>query len=195
MSGSRRPKLHFGRLGAYDSPADYRTVYAAAIGGHARGRQIINVQILAIQVGGDVPGHLAPFQFVKISGNHPAMDLVAALGVDRVRNISVQFQAAMAVSVLIAHEAVFVEAIAAIRAIAGAKVIFLTAAPAVIAQFTRGHGEKQPVIAIDQLYVANYECMIKGEGAKGLQPTGLSIAQFYAHFREQHKNPCCETPR
>ena len=98
----------------------------------------------------------------------------------------------MAVSVLIAHEAVFVEAIAAIGAVAGAEVIFLTAASAMIAQFTRGHGEEEAVVAIDQLYVANYECMIKGEGAKGLQTTGLSIAQFYAHFREQHKNPCCE---
>src|SRR5438105_2410703 len=95
----------------------------------------------------------------------------------------------MAVSVLIAQKAVFVQAIAAIRAITGAEVIFFTAATTVIAQFTRGHGEKQAVVAIDQLYVANYECMIKGERAKGLQSTGLSIAQFYAHFREQHKIP------
>ena len=95
----------------------------------------------------------------------------------------------MAISVLIAHEAVFVQAIAASRTVAGAEVIFLTATSAVIAQFTRGHGEKQAVVAIDQLYVANYECMIKGERAKGLQSTGLSIAQFYAHFREQHKIP------
>jgi len=121
------------------------------------------------------------------------MDFMAALGIDGVRNISVKFQAAMAVSVLIAHEAVFVQAIAASGTIAGAEVIFLTAATAMIAQLTRGHGEKQAIVAIDQLYVANYECMIKGEGAKGLQTTGLSIAQFYAHFREQHKNPCCET--
>jgi hypothetical protein len=85
-----------------------------------------------------------------------------------VRDISVKFQTAMAISVLIAHEAVFVEAIAAIRAITGAEVIFFTAATAVIAQFTRGHGEKQTIVAIDQLYVANHECMIKGEGAKGL---------------------------
>ncbi|HEV8379019.1 MAG TPA: hypothetical protein VGP99_09230 [Tepidisphaeraceae bacterium] len=120
------------------------------------------------------------------------MDFLAALGIDGVRDISVKFQAAMAISVLIAHEAVFVEAIAAIGAITGAEVIFLTATSAMIAQFTRGHGEKQTVVAIDQLYVANHECMIKGEGAKGLQTTGLSIAQFYAHFREQHKNPCCE---
>jgi hypothetical protein len=95
----------------------------------------------------------------------------------------------MAVSVLIAHEAVFVQAIAAIGTITGAEMIFFTAASTVIAQFSRGHGEKQTVVAIDQLYVANYECMIKGEGAKGLETTGLSIAQFYAHFREQHKIP------
>jgi len=186
MSRSRWPQLHL--------------VYPAVPGGYYSGRdsgtgQIIDVQVLPIQVGSDVAGHFAPFQFVQIGGNHPTMDFLAALGVDRVRNISVEFQAAMAVSVLIAHEAVFVEAIAASRTVAGAEVIFFTTASAMIAQFTRGHGEKQSVVAIDQLYVANYECMIKGEGAKGLQTTGLSIAQFYAHFREQHKNPCCENLR
>ena len=75
----------------------------------AGGGQIIDVQVLPIQGRSDVAGHFAPFHFVKIGGNHPTMDFLAALGVDRVRDISVKFQTAMAISVLIAHEAVFVE--------------------------------------------------------------------------------------
>src|SRR6266850_3015145 len=193
MGGARRPQPHLVCFAVYT--AIYPDPRYCSIAGDARGGQIIDVQVLPIQVGSYIAWHLAAFQLVKIGGNHPTMDFLAALGVDGVRDISVKFQAAMAVSVLIAHEAVFVEAIAAVGAIAGAEVIFLTAASAMIAQFTRGHGEEETVVAIDQLYVTNYECMIKGEGAKGLQTTGLSIAQFYAHFREQHKNPCCENPR
>src|SRR4051812_34300149 len=110
VSRSRGPKPHLVCLGD-DSAVDGHSSYTA-IAGDASGGQIIDVQVLPIQVGSDVARHLAAFHFVKIGGNHPTMDVLAALGVDGVRNISVQFQAAMAVSVLIAHEAVFVEAIA-----------------------------------------------------------------------------------
>ena len=83
MGRAGRPKLHLACLAAYYSP-----VYTP-ISGDARGGQIIDVQILPIQVRSDIAGHLAPFQFIKISGNHPAMDFLAALGIDGVRNISV----------------------------------------------------------------------------------------------------------
>ena len=83
MSRSRGPKLHLACLAA-----DYSRVYTP-IAGDAGGGQIIDVQILPIQVGSDVAWHFAALEFVKIGGNHPTMDFLAALGVDGVRNISV----------------------------------------------------------------------------------------------------------
>jgi hypothetical protein len=63
------------------------------------------------------------------------------------------------------HVTIFVESHATLVAEAGAQMIFLAAAPAAVAQFSAGHGEKQPIVAFDQLDVTDDEGAIECERA------------------------------
>src|SRR5205823_2607715 len=91
--------------------AEVATV-GAAIGaraggdGYARSGQVVDVQVLAVQIGRDIAGLFAALKLVEIGRDHPALDVLAAFGVDWVGDVGVQLEAAVAIAVLIAHEAV-----------------------------------------------------------------------------------------
>lgn len=95
-------------------------------------RQEINV--FAIESWGHVTGLFTAFQFGLIGGHDLLFHLLAALGVDRVRDVGVQFKPRHAVALVIFEVPAFVEPAAAVIAVAGAQVIFFTAAWAMIAE-------------------------------------------------------------
>ena len=135
----------------------------------AGGGEFEEFEIFAIEARGDVAGLLRALEFIVEGIDHLALDRIAAGGVDGVGDVGVELEAAVA-GVLVAEVAVLIEMMAAIIAELGAEVVFLVAAIAMVGQFPRGHREKRAIIAIDQLYVANDESVIEGQGAEGLEP-------------------------
>ena len=61
--------------------------------------------------------------------------------------------------------------------------ILFAAATAAIAELSRWHRQEQPVVAVDQLYVANDERVIECQRAKRFEaPAGADIAEADANF-------------
>ncbi len=118
--------------------------------------------------------------------------------VDRMSDVGVKLHPAvtpMNVSAGVVHAAraaavaVFVEPASAAVTEAGAEMILLRAARAMVAKLARRHGEEKPVGPLDQLDVADDEGVVEGERAEGLEPARVVAAQVDAHFGELHKNP------
>ncbi|HEY2589808.1 MAG TPA: hypothetical protein VGI81_28955 [Tepidisphaeraceae bacterium] len=125
---------------------------------------IVKLEILAVKAGRDVSGLFAPFQLPLIGLHDLIFDLVAAIGVDRVRNVGMELQPVLiTLSVAELQIAFFVQSLAAMVAEAGTQVILLPAGGAVVGQFARRHRKEEPVIPVDQLHVADDERVIKGK--------------------------------
>lgn len=102
----------------------------------------------------------------------------------------------MAVAAAVAEESVFVESVSAVIAEPSAKMIFVAAPGAVIHQLTRWHCEKQAIVAVDELDVADNERLIKRDRAKRSQSSARrgrtldtgwgEAAQVDAYFRQLH---------
>ena len=101
-----------------------------------RGVGVIIVEIgqIAVKLGRNVAGELAPLDFVLVCRDGPALDLQPAIGIDRVGDVCMQFEPATH-RPLHLHAAVFVEPLAAVVAEAGPEVILLPAPPAARGRF------------------------------------------------------------
>jgi len=88
------------------------------------------------------------------------------------------------------HASVFVEALPAIVAEAGAEVILFPAAPAAVAEFSRRHGKEKSVISFDDFHIADDEGVVEGQRAKSLEASCLRAAQIDANLRELHICSC-----
>jgi len=84
------------------------------------------------------------------------------------------------------HEAVFVQARAAVVAESGFEMVFLAAASATVAELARRHCQEQAVVAFDQFHVPDNKGVIKGERAKRLEAASLAAAQIDANLRDLH---------
>jgi hypothetical protein len=155
--------------------------------------KIEEIRVFAIEAGGDVAGLLGAFYFFVESQDDFLFDGLAALGVDGVGDVGVEFQAAVAVvvAVLVFLEAVFIQRGAAVVAEAGAEVVFFAAAGAVVGQLSAWHGEEEAVISVDEFDVTNDEGVIEGQGAEGLEAVVLvvGLAKFNPDVSQAHKDP------
>jgi hypothetical protein len=79
-----------------------------------------------------------------------------------------------------------IESSAAVVAEAGAEMIFVAAARAVIAKLARRHGEEEALGTFDELDVADDESVIEGERAKRLETPGGVAAEVDADFSQLH---------
>src|SRR5947209_2707969 len=95
---------------------------------------IMEIEVLAVKVGRDVPGLFAPLDFAVKRLKHPLFDLLAAVGVDRVGDVRVQLQPRIPVPVAVLQISVFVEAISAVIAIAGTQMVLFSAREAVVGE-------------------------------------------------------------
>jgi hypothetical protein len=81
---------------------------------------------------------------------------------------------------------VIIEPAAAVVAEAGAEVILVAAARAVVTELARGHGEEEPVGAFDELHVADDESVVERQRAERLEPTRRIAAEVDTDFRQLH---------
>ena len=157
------------------------------------------IHVFAVEAWGDVAGFLGAFDFAVEGGHHFALDGLAALGVDGVGDVGVELEAGVtptvtaetvAIAVLISLETTFIEVGAAVIAEAGAEVIFVAAAGAVVGELSTGHGEEEPVVSFDQFNVANDEGIVEGQGAERLEPVVLVLrfAELNPDVGQAHRN-------
>ncbi|HWE97999.1 MAG TPA: hypothetical protein VG269_28890 [Tepidisphaeraceae bacterium] len=155
---------------------------------------IIEIKVLSVKRGRNVPRKFAPLQFALIFVKNAGLDPRTAVGVNRVRNVGVQLQTVCAVAVSVLQMTLFVEPLAAVIAEAGAQVIFVAATWAMVGKLARGHGKEEAVVAVDELYVTDDERVVKGERAKGFQTAPALAAKIDAHFCQQHEAPPVQKP-
>ena len=106
--------------------------------------------------------------------------------------MELQAAVAVAVAVLVPLVALLVEPRAALVAVAGAEVIFFTAAVAVVGELSGGHREEEAVVAVDELDVADDEGVVEGQGAERLEPVVLIFAELNSDVRQLHDEPLSE---
>ena len=98
---------------------------------------IVEVEVLTVKAGRDVAGLAAALELAVVRLQHTPLDLLAARGVDRVRDVGVELQAvavvavAVAVPVAVLQVAALVQAPAAVVAIARPQVVLFLAGRAV----------------------------------------------------------------
>ena len=111
----------------------HRTGWPEAAGLRCIG-YIVEIHVLPVKAGGDITRLFAAFKFIIECPDHPILDPMAALGVNRMGDVGVQFDALMrlAISIVMALIAVFVEPAAAVVAVAGTQMIFFAAAAAMV---------------------------------------------------------------
>jgi hypothetical protein len=134
-----------------------------------RRRSVVIVEVgqIAVKFRRDIAGQFALLDLILIRVNRLAFDLKPAFSVDGMGDIGVEFEARPAMhSALHLHAAVFVEALAAVVAEAGAEVIFLSASAAAIAQLATGHRQEKSVISFDDFHIADDEGVVEGQRAK-----------------------------
>ncbi len=107
--------------------------------------------------------------------------------------IDVAMTVAISIAILIALETAFIQMVTAVVAIAGAEVIFLATARAMVSQLAAGHREEQPLVPLDQLHVANDEGVVEGQGAERLEAVVLilGLAEFNPDVGQAHRNSPC----
>jgi hypothetical protein len=125
-------------------------------------RVIEHVHILRVQIGRNVAGHLASFQFTVKGRDHLILNVTPAGSVDGMGNVGVQFQPLNAIAVVILLVTTFVETITAMVAISGPQMIFIPAAGAVIGEFPGWHGQEKPILSINQFDIPHHKRLVKG---------------------------------
>ena len=123
---------------------------------------LLEVVIDVIKGARHIAGLAASFDFFVIGNEDFSLESFAHIRIDGMRDIGMQLGAPVAVA---AHT-MLVEACAAAVAVAGTEMVLLVTATAMIAEFSRRHGEKDPVIALDEFDVANNERVIERDRAK-----------------------------
>jgi hypothetical protein len=120
---------------------------------------------------------------------------MAAVGVDGVRDVSMQFGAsgptvticAIMVYLLIPLMAIVVQPRAARVAEPGPQVVLLVAAGAMVGEFSRRHGQEQSIATFDQLDIANDERVVESQGTERFEAASQVGAQTDADLGELHK--------
>jgi len=124
---------------------------------------IVNIKILAVKGWRNVARHLAAIKLAGVGSENGPLDLAAALRVDGMGDVGVQLQPVLAIAISMRKETIFVEPLATVIAEPGAQMVFFRASRAMIAQLSGWHGQEEPIVAVDQLHVANDERAVKGE--------------------------------
>ena len=137
------------------------------------------VIVITARVAG-LPG--AFFFFLKGPQNS-ALNGLAAGGIDRVRDVGVEFRPAISV----AQSPILVQACAALVAVAGAQMVLAAALRATVSQFTARHGHELALGAFDDLQIANDESIVKRDGAEGLQPFVVVFHELDSNFGDNHR--------
>jgi hypothetical protein len=84
---------------------------------------------------------------------------------------------------------IFLQTHAAVIAKSGAEVIFLPAIGAVIRYFARRHGQKNPIVSLDEFDVAYDQCAVEGQRAKRLETASAMRTQMDANLGQEHDVP------
>jgi len=154
----------------------------ARLGRLTTGVQIVKIKVFAVKAWRDVSGLLAALQLPLKFLENLALNLLPAGGIDGVSNVGVEFQPLLAVATAILLIAIFIEAMAAMIAVAGAEMILFIAMGAMIGKLAGGHRQEEAIIAVDQLHIPHDERVIEGQRAEGLESAAALAAEIDANF-------------
>jgi hypothetical protein len=115
-------------------------------------------------------------------GKYPALNLLAAGGVNRMRDIGVKLDSA----VRIADSAIVPLAGSTLIAVMRAEVVLEPALRTMTGEFSAGHRHKRSVGPANDLEIADDERVIEGDRAEGLQPVIRVFHQLDAYFGDFH---------
>jgi hypothetical protein len=115
--------------------------------------------VIEVVVARNVAGELRPLEFGVEFANHSVLNHLAAAGVDWVRDIGIEFGAA----VLILDDPIFLEPQSALVAKGGFEVIFAAALGAMGRQFAARHGHKRAIRPFNDLQIPDDKAIVKGD--------------------------------
>jgi hypothetical protein len=150
---------------------------------------IVEIAQISVKFGWNVAGQLAPVDLFLVCSDGAAFDLEPAIGIDRMGDVGMQFKPSTH-RPLNLHAAIFIQPLATVIAEAGTEVILVPAPPASVAELSRRHGEEQSIISFDDFHIADDECVVERERAKGFEASCLWPAQIDANLRKLHDFSC-----
>jgi hypothetical protein len=134
----------------------------------SRRHVIVKLKILPVKRRRYISRLLASLQFTVIGPKDPILDLLAALGIDRMGDIRMKLHSIRIIALPIGvpvselEVPIVAQALATMIAISGPQVVLFVAGWAVVGDFSRGHGQKQAFISVDQLHVTDDKYVIEG---------------------------------
>ena len=138
--------------------------------------------LAVIVVHADVAGALSPDDLFFERIDHPLLDHLATVRIDRVRDVCIELRPA----VVVLGRPIFFEHRAALVAVLGAKMILRTATRAAVGQLAAGHGHERTFGTLNDLQVADDEARIERDRTKGLKPIVRIIHELNANFGDFH---------
>jgi len=154
----------------------------ARLGRLTTGVQIVKIKVFAVKAWRDVSGLLAALQLPLKFLENLALNLLPAGGIDGMRNVGMEFQPLLSVATAILLIAVFVEAMAAMIAVAGAQMVLFIAMRAMIGKLAGGHRQEKAIVPVDQLHIPHDERVIEGQRAEGLESATALAAKIDANL-------------
>jgi len=154
----------------------------ARLGRFSTGVQIVKNKVFAVKAWRDVAGLLAALQFPLKFLENLALNLLPAGGIDGMRDVGMKFQPLLAVATAVLLIPVFIEAMAAMIAVAGAEMILFIAMGAMIGKFARRHCQEETIVPVDQFHIAHDERVIESQRAEGLESAAALAAEIDANF-------------
>lgn len=144
--------------------------------------KIVKIKVFAVKAWRNVARLLAAFQFALKFLENLALNLLPACGIDRMGNVGMEFQPLLAVAAAILLVPVLIEAMAAMIAVAGTKMVLFIAMGAMIGKLAGGHCQEQAIISVDQLHIPHDERVIESQRAEGLESAAALAAEIDANF-------------
>ena len=122
--------------------------------------------------------------FIFVCGDNRALEACAAVAVDWVRDVYVEFAAGFRW----VWRAVAGQARAAFVAEFGAQMVLAAAFGAMVSELATGHGNKKPLCAVNNFNVADYEFPVESDGAKSAQAFGSVFDETYFNLADFHRS-------
>jgi hypothetical protein len=132
----------------------------------------------------DVAGLLGKLKLTLVCIDDDVIDHEAAMRVDRMRDVGVQFGAPLE----IAQSALWVELSSAVIAEMRPQMVFVAAVSAAVGKLTTGHGNEDALAALDDLEVADDKRVVDRDRAEGKE--SLVVRRWHqldAHFSDVHQ--------
>jgi len=142
------------------------------------GFRIVIFQVVA----GNVARFFGSYPFGMELFDNPALDHFAAFGVDRMRDIGIEFSA----SIFVLRGMVLSLPHTAMVAVECSKMILVVALGAMRRQFPTRHRDEGSVGPFDDFQVANHETIVEGNRTEALQTVVTIIHQFNSNFGDFH---------